>query len=422
MVQPDRPDRLVFELARRSPEGAKAVANKPQHRQRVEDNRGANAPVPAPLALEQFSRLVELVYRGVTDILPWSGLIQTLHGLLGASWVTLILRPATAGHQALMLNMGREGGPHIAASPHINPDVFALDPFVNLPGDRIVTVDEAVGESNWLNSEYYRQFCEPAGVRYVMGGDIRTQEGSECRFRVCRAAEAQPFSAEDRALCQMLLPHLENAVHLYTRIDAAEAERQLLAGTVDRLLLGVVILDETGAIIKSNSVAQHILREDDGLRISRGLLEASFSAENRELYRLIKLQLQGITSTAGAVAQAMSIGRPSGRTRLGLAIRNVPQGEWLESRHRPTVAVFIRDPDSHAQASRGQIQHLFNLTPAESSLTLLLADGLSLDEAAVQLGVRKNTARAQLRAIFSKTGVTRQTALVRLLLASVTPQ
>ena len=42
--------------------------------------------------------------------------------------------------------------------------------------------------------------------------------------------------------------------------------------------------------------------------------------------------------------------------------------------------------------------------------------------ATAQLGVRKNTARAQLRAIFSKTGVTRQTALVRLLLASVTPQ
>jgi DNA-binding CsgD family transcriptional regulator len=86
------------------------------------------------------------------------------------------------------------------------------------------------------------------------------------------------------------------------------------------------------------------------------------------------------------------------------------------------VAVFIRDPESRSQASREMIQRLFGLTQAESSLALLLADGLSLDEAADQLGVRKNTARAQLRAIFSKTGVTRQTALVRLLLASVTPQ
>jgi DNA-binding CsgD family transcriptional regulator len=374
------------------------------------------------LPLDQFSKLVGLIYRGAMDPLPWSGAVEALHRLLGASWVTLILRPASEQHSAMMVNMGREGGPHVAASPHVDPGVFALDPFVNLPGDRVVTADEVVGESNWLASEYYRQFCEPAGVRYVMGADIHTEEGSECRFRICRAAEAPNFSAADKALCRMLLPHFESAVRLYTRIDTAESERQLLAGTVDRMLLGTVILDEAGTVIKTNSVAHHILRENDGLRLSHGLLEASYGAENKELYRLIKLQLQGITSTAGAVAQAMSLTRPSGRAKLGLAIRSVPQGDWVESRHRPSVAIFIRDPESRSQASREMIQRLFGLTQAESSLALLLADGLSLDEAAEQLGVRKNTARAQLRAIFSKTGVTRQTALVRLLLASVTPQ
>ena len=374
------------------------------------------------LSVAQFSKLVGLIYRGVMAPLPWSDAIESLHRLLQASWVTLILRPASADHQAIMINMGREGGPHLATSPHVSPGVFALDPFVNLPGDRIVTADEMVGESNWLNSEYYKQFCQPAGVRYVMGADIHTEEGSECRLRICRPAEAQPFSEADKALCQMLLPHFENAARLYTSIDVAESERQLLAGTVDRMLLGTVILDEAGTVLKSNSVAHHILRENDGLRITQGLLEAGYGAENRELYRLIKLALQGVTNTAGSVAQAMSITRPSGRAKLGLALRNIPQGDWLESRHRPTVAVFIRDPENRSQATREMVQRLFGLTQAESSLALLLADGLSLDEATAHIGVRKNTARAQLRAIFSKTGVTRQTALVRLLLASVTPQ
>ncbi|HZR38308.1 MAG TPA: helix-turn-helix transcriptional regulator [Nevskia sp.] len=378
----------------------------------------AGAPVP----VEEFSRLAALVYRGTMEPLPWAGIIEALHRLLQASWVTLILRPASDQHQAMMINMGREGGPHVAASPHIDPGVFALDPFMNLPGDRIVTADEVIGENNWLNSEYYKQFCAPAGVRYVMGADIHTDEGSECRLRVCRPAESPPFDEGEKALCRMLLPHFENAVQLYTRLDVAESERQLLAGTVDRMLLGTVILDEAGTVIKTNSVAHHILRENDGLRIAKGLLEAVYSAENRELYRLVKLTLQGAEADGGSMAQAMSITRPSGRAKLGLALRKIRQGEWLESRHRPTVAVFIRDPESRTQASREMIQRVFGLTPAESSLALLLADGLSLDEATAQLGVRKNTARAQLRAIFSKTGVTRQTALVRLLLASVTPQ
>ncbi|MCM2321131.1 MAG: LuxR C-terminal-related transcriptional regulator, partial [Pseudomonas sp.] len=45
--------------------------------------------------------------------------------------------------------------------------------------------------------------------------------------------------------------------------------------------------------------------------------------------------------------------------------------------------------------------------------------GLSLEEAAEVLNIRRNTARAHLRAIFSKTGVRRQTELVRIMLNSV---
>ncbi|MNH09625.1 hypothetical protein D3C79_690860 [compost metagenome] len=48
-----------------------------------------------------------------------------------------------------------------------------------------------------------------------------------------------------------------------------------------------------------------------------------------------------------------------------------------------------------------------------------LANGLSLEEAAEVLNVRRNTARAHLRSIFSKTGVRRQTELVRIILNSV---
>ena len=44
---------------------------------------------------------------------------------------------------------------------------------------------------------------------------------------------------------------------------------------------------------------------------------------------------------------------------------------------------------------------------------------VSLEEAAEALSIRRNTARAHLRSIFSKTGVRRQTELVRIFLNSV---
>ncbi|MFD2272759.1 helix-turn-helix transcriptional regulator [Undibacterium arcticum] len=81
--------------------------------------------------------------------------------------------------------------------------------------------------------------------------------------------------------------------------------------------------------------------------------------------------------------------------------------------------IYIRDPEHKAQAPHDIVRQLFSFTPAETNLAMQLANGLSLEEAAEELGIRRNTARAHLRAIFSKTDVTRQTELVRILLNSV---
>jgi DNA-binding CsgD family transcriptional regulator len=83
--------------------------------------------------------------------------------------------------------------------------------------------------------------------------------------------------------------------------------------------------------------------------------------------------------------------------------------------------LFISDPRQVAEPPRQAISRLYDLTPAEANLAMLLAEGLSLDEASGKLEISRNTARAHLRAIFAKTGVTRQSGLVRLLLRSVAP-
>ena len=55
----------------------------------------------------------------------------------------------------------------------------------------------------------------------------------------------------------------------------------------------------------------------------------------------------------------------------------------------------------------------------EATLAALLAQGSDLDEAATELGIRRNTARSHLQSIFMKTDVKRQSELVRMILSSV---
>jgi DNA-binding CsgD family transcriptional regulator len=52
-------------------------------------------------------------------------------------------------------------------------------------------------------------------------------------------------------------------------------------------------------------------------------------------------------------------------------------------------------------------------------VAILLARGLSLAEVAKAQNISPHTARAQLKSIFAKTGVSRQAELVRMIIGSV---
>lgn len=380
----------------------------------------ARGPIRSPgaLSLAEYDALVGQVYQGPLENIPWSGAMDRLRCLLRANWVTLTLRAASASQPGLIVLSGNDGV-IVAPDTFSSYYAFALDPFVDLPSDRVVTVDEMLGEHQWINSEFYKQFVQPHHIRYMTGADIRTPDGVDCRLRICRPLDAGQFSADDKALCQCLLPHLRQAVHLHSHLDLIKSERELYAATVNRMLVGAIIFDESGAIMKINRVAEDILADKDGIELIRGVLQADYSNENHELQRLIRLALTPEARLTPRVSDAISLTRPSGRAKLGVMVRAIPLSAWSEGGHRPAVAVFVRDPDRKSQASADLMRRLFDFTPAEAALALQLANGHSLDEAAEELDIRKNTARAHLRAIFSKTGVTRQTTLVHVLLNSV---
>jgi DNA-binding CsgD family transcriptional regulator len=64
------------------------------------------------------------------------------------------------------------------------------------------------------------------------------------------------------------------------------------------------------------------------------------------------------------------------------------------------------------------VSRLFDLTDAEARLAVALGEGHRLEDAADRMGITVSSARTYLKRVFSKTDVTRQAELVRLLLAA----
>ena len=295
---------------------------------------------------------------------------------------------------------------------------FSLDPFINLPLDKVITLEDILPEKELVESDYYLHYLEPIGLFRILGVDTAEPGGMIARLRVSRRCSEKRFGRAQRELLEKLLPHLRRAIEIYAKLNRTTAERDLYAGAVNQLSVASIILNEHGCILSANDVGLALLEQGEGLSRQDDRLHIQGRDINKDLQQaldtIIRAQQQGETS----VVKALRVPRTGGRADLGLVIRPVT-GKGNEGGSSPCAAVFISDPDLQESTSGQVLGELFELTPAEANLATLLARGLSLAEVSTAQNISQHTARAQLKSIFSKTGVSRQAELVRLVLKSV---
>ena len=365
------------------------------------------------LELARYNELVGEIYEGALDPKLMARALKSFLKLYDANFATLILRVPEQTDTGVMILAGDiEGAGDVCYMTYPQTST----PFANQPLDHVFTVDDIMSSTEWEQNVYFKMFCGPHDVYHLMGADISTPDGGKVRFRVTRPKHKPNFSANERALCASFLPHLRRASQLHNLIDRSESLRDLYSQAISRLSVATLVLDESGSVLQSNPVADEILARSDGLKLVGGRLEATYPSDNRVLQQLIR---SAFDPDAPKSAEAMSVTRPSGLVNLGVVVESIPSLDWAEEKGQPAALVYIRDASSKSLASEVVTKQLFNLTRAETALAMELANGLSLEEAAEALNIRRNTARAHLRSIFSKTGVRRQTELVRIMLNSV---
>jgi DNA-binding CsgD family transcriptional regulator len=176
----------------------------------------------------------------------------------------------------------------------------------------------------------------------------------------------------------------------------------------DRLALGVLLIDRRGRLSFANRSGAEILGIAPG-RSDASDAEANRDAGTEAMHALMRKE----RGTRDALIYPHPVdGRP-------LQVFSTPL-EWpdapSEISGQYAQAVFLSDPKT-AGNPIGVLRELYDLTPQETRLALLLLADRSLTDAAGNLGIQKSTAKSMLKSLFAKTGVKRQTSLVRLLLS-----
>ena len=377
-----------------------------------------------------YDQLVQLIYRGALQEQPWQSALPALRQALDAQVASLVLRPPSEDDRGVILNCVRPDAQQPGEEVHLaDPDdwevtayreqFFALDPFINLPLDKVIALEDVLSDDELRSSDYYLHYLQPIDLFRILGVDTAEPGGMLARLRFSRRESEPRFQQRERQLLEHIAPHLRQAIEIYARLNRMTSERDLYAGAVDQLSVATIILDQQGQLLNTNGLARALLQERDGLSQRDQRLHLEGRELNRALHQALEAIVRARQGSETSVVKALRIPRSSGRSDLGLVIRPVPTSEWSEGPSSPCAAVFISDPDLRDSASQQGLAELFGLTPAEANLALLLARGLSLAEASETQNISQHTARAQLKSIFAKTGVSRQAELVRLILKSV---
>ncbi|MDN3653447.1 helix-turn-helix transcriptional regulator [Thalassotalea ponticola] len=372
------------------------------------------------LCVAEYDDILGLLYDAAIDESSWGEPLNHIRKALNANYITLILKSPQAEEDddlGMMIFVGDndDGDGYVKYHQYQHN----LTPFRDCEPDKVFTVSDVMPMEKWEQSTYFKHWL-PDDVYYVLSTDISTGNSGRLRFRATRAKEAGDFSDSDKAFCQQLIPHLRRALNIHNQIDRSYSLGVMYTQAIGRMSTATLLIDEHGHVIDKNVYAQEILDRKDGLRITNGVLEACSGTDNKRLKELMKHAFtESVAKKSDGLPEAMSISRNSSEVKLGVVIEPIPSTTWATGYGQPTAVVYVRDSESKSRTSADIAKKLFDLTPAETALSMQLTNGLSLEEAAEELGIRRNTARAHLRSIFSKTGVRRQTELVRLFLNSV---
>ena len=281
---------------------------------------------------------------------------------------------------------------------------------------------EVIGHVDLAKTELYTEWLKPQGLAaaWTVGHTICDEQGEALGgLSVFPREGAPPFTREQFAEADSLIPHLRRAFEVHRTMQGVKSVQLALAEAIDRLPTGLVLLDAKRRVVVQNKGAERILAANDGFRIDRHGPSADDARENATFQKLIADAIDARGGQELRAAGFVAVSRPSGERSYAVMVTPLLAAPGKGGMSDAVVAIFVADPSARIFAGPEALTELYQLTHSEAELVRLLASGLSLEEAADKRGVSLNTARSHLKHVFAKTDTSRQGELVRLIVSGV---
>ena len=207
---------------------------------------------------------------------------------------------------------------------------------------------------------------------------------------------------------------LSAVAHLFTYPGPSPSRDrgwQNVLASLDRLRVTAFIVNANGTVHQQNDSARSLLAGNDSVHVANSRLRFSDPALNTTLDTALR------KATEASRRSSLFPVRTGKSEVYEVNVSPLQSSERREPAPAlPLALVVIARPRPDAERIARRVRRVYGLTEAEARVVAALTLGETVEQISVAHGVRVSTVRAQVRSIFEKTGVHRQTDLVRLAL------
>jgi pimeloyl-ACP methyl ester carboxylesterase/DNA-binding CsgD family transcriptional regulator len=210
-----------------------------------------------------------------------------------------------------------------------------------------------------------------------------------------------PERCNEELIWACLAPHFSRSQSIQRDLRETETERDLLESVMERMPFGVAIVDNQARAISLNSAMLRLIQSSPHLILQAGYLQTDPPHALTEAVRhVLDGQRDGVFLRLSTPVHTHS------------AAITLWVGALGGSKESDRAMVLASDPTQRVLPAQDLVA-FFGLSPAQARLAQQIAQGQSLEEAAVTLGISHNTAKAQLKKVFAKVGIQRQSQLIK---------
>jgi DNA-binding CsgD family transcriptional regulator len=268
------------------------------------------------------------------------------------------------------------------------------------------------------DSELYVEWMKPHDIYHVGGAQLVDTASHRAGIAILRDEKAGVWTDGELRVINELLPHLRRALTIHSEFTYLRLKQDALLKGLDRLVIGLILYDSNAKPVYINPTARAIIDIHPGTMLQDGDLYLTNSEDEKSLRKAI-LDTAGIDPD-DSWKQSVAIGITHPDIEAPLPLLITPMHANLVTSDLDydgaKVAVFLSDPNLQQPISVENLVSVYSLTPSEAQVAISLANGHSIDEIAESSNHSAHTIRSQLKSVFRKTGVSRQSELIKLLL------